>query len=92
MKKEFEELRAAARCHDILQSLVYDLMNKIDDMGDAIEEAEDRIVDYDLEATNPKAVKELKTNLKNLESVIVEFGKIILCEDEEDESEQGGEE
>ena len=89
MKKEFEELRAAARCHDILQELVYDLMMKIDDMGDAISDAEDKIVDQDLENHNSKAVKALKANLDAMEIIVLNAGKLILLSVE---SNQGDEE
>ena len=88
MKKEFEELRAAARCHEILQDLVYDLMMKIDDMGDAISDAEDRIVDQDLENHNPKAVKALKANLESLENLIISFGRVILCKEKSDQGDE----
>lgn len=89
MIKEFEELRAAARCHEILQNLVDDIMMRIDDMGEAIEDAEEAAVQSDLEERNPKAYKELKSNLAELQKLIIAFGKVIL---QEDESDQGDEE
>lgn len=73
------KIRGRAWCREFYEQLIADLMEKIEDMAEAVESCHFKIDQYDLKEKNAAAVEELEKKLAAIDEDIEKFASAIFC-------------